>query len=117
MKLVLNIYEDETLSKVKRVAEADKVKIPYRVSMFILQSLENVNLKTQDDLFKFVVGATDKLDKIIKATFGVSENELDCIDTAELIPVAMELYDWAMEKINTLAGKDSKNAQTAAEKI
>jgi len=114
MKLALNIYTDDTLTEVKRVAEADRLKIPYRVAMYIGQSLDTLDLKSEDDIFKFVTSSLDKLDKIIKATFGVSETELECVDVAELGAVVMEVYKWGLDKIKSLKGDDSKNAQMTA---
>lgn len=110
MQLVLNIYTDDSLTEIKRVVEAERVKIPYRVAIYIISSLEGVNIKDDNDLIKFVTGSTDKLDKVIKATFGVSESELDCIDAAELGSVAMELYKWVIDKIKSIKGNESKNA-------
>ena len=109
MKLVLNIYTDDTLREIKRVAEADQLKVPYRVAMYIGQSLDNLDLKNEDDIFKFVTGSLDKIDKIIKATFGVTDTELECVDVAELGAVAVELYKWGIGKLNSLKGNDSKN--------
>ena len=114
MKLVLNIYTDDTLREVKRVAEADRLKIPYRVAMYIGQSLDSLDIKNDNDLVNFVGGNMEKLDKIIKATFGISELELDCIDAGELIPVGVEIYKWAIEKIKSLKGDQSKNVETTA---
>lgn len=110
MKLSLNIYTDDSLTNVKRTAEADHVKIPYRVAIYIISSLEGMDIKNDNDLIKFVTGSVDKLDKIIKATFGVSESELDCVDVAELGGVAMELYKWAVDKIKEIKGNQEKNA-------
>ena len=109
MKLVLNIYTDDTLREVKRVAEADQLRIPYRVAVYIGQSLDTVNLKNENDIFKFVTGSLDKLDKIIKATFGLTDTELECVDVAELGAVGVELYKWGIDKLNSLKGNDSKN--------
>lgn len=110
MNLVLNIYTDETLTEVKRVAEADRLKIPYRVAMYIAQSLDKLDVKNDNDLLNFVGENIDKLDKIIKATFGVTDTELDCVDVSELGAVAMELYKWGIDKINSLKGGQEKNA-------
>ena len=114
MKLVLNIYTDDTLTDVKRVAEADRLKIPYRVAMYIGQTLDTLDLKSEDDIFKFVTGSLDKLDKIIKATFGVTDSELECVDVAELGAVGVEIYNWGIEKLNSLKGNNSKNVETTA---
>ncbi len=109
MKLVLNIYTDDTLREIKRVAEADQLRIPYRVAMYIGQSLDTLNLKNENDIFKFVTGSLDKLDKIIKATFGLTDTELECVDVAELGAVGVELYKWGIDKLNSLKGDSSKN--------
>ena len=111
MKLVLNVYTDETLTEVKHEVEAERLKIPYRVAVYIISSLEDVNLKNDEDLIKFIGGSMDKMDKIIKATFGISDSELDCVDGGELVSVIVELYKWGMEKIKTVnRGNDSKNS-------
>ena len=109
MKLVLNIYTDDTLREIKRVAEADQLRIPYRVAMYIGQSLDTLDLKNENDIFKFVTGSLDKLDKIIKATFGLTDTELECVDVAELGAVGVELYKWGIAKLNSLKGDNSKN--------
>ena len=114
MKLVLNIYTDDTLTELKRVAEADALKIPYRVAIYIAQSLDKLDLKNTDDIFNFVIGSVDKLDKIVKATFGVSETELECVNVMELGAVGVELYKWGIEKINSLNGNSSKNVEATA---
>ena len=109
MKLVLNIYTDDTLREIKRVAEADQLRIPYRVAMYIGQSLDSLDLKNENDIFKFVTGSLDKLDKIIKATFGLTDTELESVDVAELGAVGVELYKWGIDKLNSLKGDNSKN--------
>ena len=109
MHLTLNIYTDETLTEIKRVAEADGLKIPYRVGIYIAQSLETLDIKNNNDLLHFISGSMDKVDKIIKATFGVTDTELEYVDIAELGAVAMELYKWGLDKIKGLNGGE-KNA-------
>ena len=115
MRLVLNIYTDDSLTEIKRVAEADRLKIPYRVAMYIGQTLDTIDIANEDDIIKFVTGSLDKLDKIIKATFGLTDTELDCIDVAELGAVGVELYKWGIDKLGSLKkGNSSKNVETTA---
>lgn len=109
MKWNLTIFTDESLTDIKRVVEADELKIPYRVSTYIIKALDNINLDSETDLFNFVTKNIDCVDKIIKATFGVTETELDCINTAELIVVAKELFAWTVGKIQGLKGNNEKN--------
>ena len=109
MKWNLTIYSDDSLTEAKRVVEADELKIPYRVATYVIKSLDNLNLDDDSDLLSFVTKNVDCVDKIIKATFGISEAELECIDTAELISVAKELFAWTVSKIQSLHGADEKN--------
>lgn len=104
MELKLNIYKDESLTEVDRVVTADKLKIPYKVSTYIIQSLDDVNLSDNNDLLQFIVKSVDKMDRIIKATFNITDSELELIETTELIDTLKELYRWGIEKINGLKG-------------
>lgn len=110
MELKLNIYKDESMKEVKEVVTADKLKIPYRVAMYLISSLDTINLDNDDDLIKFISSNTGSLDKILKATFGISESDLDGIDGGELISVIKELYTWAIGKMTNLKKEnDEKN--------
>lgn len=110
MELKLTVYEDETMKEVKKVYEADRLKIPYRVAMTIITSLDNVNLDETDDVLKLLTSSAGMVDKIIKVTFGVSESELDCVDAGELVAVVTELYKWGIEKMHSLnKGNAEKN--------
>lgn len=111
MNLVLNIYTDDTLTEIKRTVEADRLKIPYRVALTVAQSLDDLDLDNVNDkqVLNLITGNLDKIDKIIKATFGVSDTELECVDVSELTNVAMELYNWGLEKISSLKGGNEKN--------
>ena len=110
MELKLNIYKDENLKEVERVETADKLRIPYRVITYLAQSLDGIDIKNNDDLFNFAIKNVDKIDRIMKATFTVSDDELERVDVMELGSVATELYKWFTEKINSLNGKNAKNA-------
>ena len=116
MKLVLNIYTDDSLVEIAKTVEADKLRIPYRVITYVSQSLESVDIENEVDIFNFIVSNVDKLDKIIKATFKITDSELEYIDVMELKDVAIEIYKWALDKINGLKGTGggSKNLQAVA---
>lgn len=111
MNLHLTVYTDDSLSEIKREVEADELKIPYRVAGYLMRSMENLSLEDEERLFNFVAGNTEVLDKIIKATFGVTENELECINATELVTVGKDIYLWVVDKIkNMKQGNTSKNA-------
>jgi len=115
MQLRLNVYKDENFTEVKRTCEADRVRIPYRVGIYVAQTLDQVeDITDEKQILKVITGSTDQISKIVKATFGVSEAELECVDIGEMYDVAMELYRYAMEKFSSLRGLDGPNAETAA---
>lgn len=109
MNLVLHIYTDDSLTELKRTVEADRLKIPYRVAVLVAQSLENLDLNSEKDVLNLVGSNIDKVDKIIKATFSVTDSELECIDLSELGAVAKEIYKWALERFTSLKGGNEKN--------
>lgn len=115
MNLKLTIYTDETMSEVSRIAEADELVIPYKVSMWLLENLDSIktpkNFNSEDSvaLMKFIGANIDKVEKILKATFKVSNTELEFVNSMEILNTMKELYQWAMSKVDSLGGKE-KNA-------
>lgn len=109
MKLILTVYTDEYLTEVKRVIEVDHLKVPYRVALEVAKSLDDLDLDNETDVLSLISGNIDRVDKIIKATFGVTDSELECVDVAELGSVATEIYKWAIDKFNGIKGGQEKN--------
>ncbi len=114
-KLSLTIYANEEFTEVKRIVETDELKIPYKVTKYIAEVLQNVNTADTDALYNIVINSMDKVEKIIKATFGVSNTELEYIDTMEIVDMAMKLIKWAKSKFTMLNGASSKNAVAVAQ--
>lgn len=115
MELTLHVYKDESFAEVERTCQADRVRIPYRVGIYVAQTLDQVeDITDEKQILKVIAGSTDQISKIVKATFRVSEAELERVDIGEMYDVAMELYRYAMEKFSSLRGPDGPNAETAA---
>lgn len=115
MRLVLNVYANEEFSQIKRVCEADRVRIPYRVGFYVAQMLDTVDdITDEKQILKIVTSSTDQITKVIKATFKVTETELDYVDIGEMYDMAMELYRYAIEKFQSLKGDNSPNVGAAA---
>lgn len=112
MALSLNIYTDESLQKIKETKSVDKLKIPYRAAMLIIGSLKGTDLKNNEDLFELFINCAEELDPVIKATFGLTDDDLLCVDTMELIDVGRDLYQWGIDKVKGLSNgeADPKNA-------
>lgn len=109
--LTLKVYEDDTLEKVEKEYTAEKIKIPYRVGLSVIKSLDEIDLDDEMEILQVVTGNVDKLDKIVKATFHVRDEELERVDMGELISTIKELYSWVMEKTKQLGGNE-KNVET-----
>lgn len=114
MNLVLNIYTDDTLTELKRTAEADRLKIPYRVALTVVKSLDGLEIDSERDVLELISKNADLVDKIVKATFGISDSELECTDVMEMGQVAIEVYKWGLGKINSLKGGQEKNEEMTA---
>lgn len=115
MNLKLNVYKDESFTEIKRVCEADRLRVPYRVAMYVAQTLDKVeDITDEKRILKVITGSSEQVTKIVKATFRVSETELETVDIGEMYDVAMELYRYAVEKFGTLRGNGGPNMGTAA---
>ena len=114
MSFILKVYTDDSLTELKKTVEADQLKIPYRVALYVAQSLDGLDLKNNDDIFNYIIKNLDKVDKVIKATFGLSESEMECVNLMDLVGVGVEIYKWAIDKINSLKGENEKNLTATA---
>ena len=113
MILKITVYTDDSLQEVKREVEADRLKIPYRVAMEVGKSLESIDVKDERKLLNFVTDNLESVDKIVKATFGLSDSELECLDAGEMAAVVKEIYQWAIEKMRSIKGGGEKNVAAA----
>ena len=114
MNLKINVYTDDTLQEVKREAEADRLKIPYRVAINVAKSLETVELENKGDILKTVTQNMESVDKIMKATFRLTDEELECVDAGEMAAVVKEIYKWAVDKMKGIKGGSEKNLMATA---
>lgn len=104
----LNIYSDETYTEIERVASADELKIPYRVAMSIVENLDEVDLQNTDELMGWISSNIAIVDKIVKATFHVTDQELERVNAFELIESVKSLYAWTTKKLTAMKGNKKK---------
>lgn len=116
MNLVLNVYKDDSFTEIKRTCEADRLRVPYRVAMYVAQTLDKAeDITDEKQILKVITSSSEQVTKIIKATFGVSESELETVDVGEMYEVVTELYGYVVEKFSALRGGGGPNMGTAAE--
>lgn len=99
MEFKLTIYKDESLQEVKRIAEADSLKIPYRTSLNLINMLASIDGEEGEDVLGAIRRTPECLNKILKATFGLTETELDGVNAAELIDVVKGLMAWCIAQL------------------
>lgn len=110
MQLRLNVYKDESFTEVKRTCEVDRLRVPYRVAMHVAKMLDKAeDLTDEKQVIKMIAGSGDHLTKIVRATFGVSETELECVDIGEMYDVGLELYRYVIDKFQSLKGSQDPN--------
>lgn len=56
MEFKLTIYKDESLQEVKRIAEADSLKIPYRTSLNLINMLASIDGEEGEDVLGAKIG-------------------------------------------------------------
>lgn len=113
----LKIYTDESLSQVREEREVPRMKIPYRTADAVLDMLSDLDLENLDEykVLNMVLKNKNHLTTIVRATFGLSEDDLACIDLLELSDLAKEIMRFVVEKMAELGvGGTDPNAQTPA---
>jgi hypothetical protein len=113
----LNIYTDASFCEVREVREVPRIKIPYRVGQYVVKMIQDLDLKNKDKVFSTVLGAEDQVTMVVRATFGLTDEDLDCVDLMELADLAKEIFNFVLGKMSELGvgvGADDPNAQTPA---
>lgn len=117
----LTIYTDESMTDVREVREVARIKIPYRTGQHVINMLENLDLENMSN--EAVLGMVLKneyhLTRVVRATFGLAEEDLECVDVVELGDVAREIVVYVIKKMSDLGiflgGDSDPNAQELAE--
>lgn len=114
----LNIYTDEMLATVREVREVKRMKIPYRTADAVLDMIGDMDLENVDGekVLALVLKNRQHLTTVVRATFGLDEEDLACIDIMELGDLAREIVAYVVEKMAELGvGESDPNAQGQAQ--
>ena len=112
----LNIYTDDTFTEVKETRECDKIKIPYRVGQYVVNVLANTNLDDDMEIIKKALESEEQITKIVRATFGLKEDELEFVNVLEIAETAQQISAFVLEKMAEMGlkfGEDSNPNQAA----
>lgn len=114
----LNIYTDDTFREVREVKEAERMKIPFRVARHVARLLPTLSSYDKKEIPFIICENEDQVAAIIQATFGLSEEDLDHVETLELGDLAKEIIQYVIEKMNELGVRlgdsEDPNPQTPA---
>lgn len=117
----LTIYTDESMAEVREVRERPRMKIPYRTSEAVVDMLADLDLEKMSNtaLLGMVIKNRQHVTAVVRATFGLTDGDLNCVDTVELLDVGKEIVKWVLDEIAKLGdGKktegDDPNGQTLA---
>lgn len=115
--LKLKVYTDDTYTEVREVREAERIRIPYRVAQYVVNLIPTLDLRDGESILHHVLSSEEEITKVVRATFGLKEDDLEYIDTMELTDVAREITGFVMQKLADMGirlGGNSENFQTPA---
>lgn len=111
----LTIYTDASFSEVREVRERDRMRIPYRVAQYVLTALQDLDLKDDQKILHTVLSSEAQITAVVRATFGLTDEELDCVDVMDLADLAKEIIAFVVNKMTDL-GVGAGHASGDAEK-
>ena len=112
----LTIYTDESMTTEREVREVPRMKIPYRTATAVVNMLEDLDLESMSN--EAVLGMILKNEKhltaVVRATFGLAEEDLAYVDAVELTDLAREIAAYVVQKMAdlgiSLGGDSDPNA-------
>ena len=116
--LKLKIYKDEFLTDVQEIRTVEAMKIPYRTADAVLDMLADIDFKNVDEykVISLVLKNKQHVTTVVRATFGLSEEELGRINILDLRALAKEIAQYVLAQMAELGGGETDpNAQTPAQ--
>lgn len=114
----LKIYTDESLTQVREEREVPRMKIPYRTADAVLDMLADLDLENMNEyaVLGMVLKNKQHLTAVVRATFGLAEEDLAYIDIVDLGDLAREIIQYVVKKLAELGvGEAGPNAQRLAQ--
>lgn len=113
----LTIYKDPSFREVREVREVPRLRVPYRVGQHVVNMIQNLDLNDDQQILRTALGSEEQITAVVCATFGLDDEDLDCVDAVELGEIAQEIISFVVNKMAELGvtfGDNSPNAQTPA---
>lgn len=116
----LTIYTDESMTEVREVREVPRMKIPYRTATAVMNMLGDLDLENMNEMaiLGMVLKNEYHLTRVVRATFGLDESDLDFVDVVEMGDLAKDIVAYVVQKMADLGidlgGDSDPNAQELA---
>ena len=95
----LTIYTDETFCEVREVRERDRMKIPYRVGQHVVNLISTMDLNDEQQIIRSVLDSEEQITAVVRATFGLTDADLDHVDMMELADLGREIIAFVVQKM------------------
>lgn len=114
--LELKIYTDEFLTEVQEIRKVDGLRVPYRTADAVMDMLAELDFQNIDEykVINLVLKNKQHITTVVRATFGLTEDELTRVDIMEMYGLAKEAVRYVMGQIATMGGDTDPNGQTLA---
>ena len=103
----LKIYTDDTYTEVRETRQRDRMKIPYRVGQHVMRVIANADLSNDQDVLRAILESEEQITAVVRATFGLTDEDLDHVDLMDLEKLAREIIQYVVGKINELGGGET----------
>ena len=105
----LKIYTDETFTEVREERTAERMRIPYRVGQYVVNVISTMDLKDDQEVLHRVLDSEEQITSVVRATFGLKDEDLDGVDMMELADLAKEIIGFVVNKMAELGlgGEDT----------
>ena len=95
----LKIYTDDTFTEVREIKKCDKIKIPYRVAQHVVKLITGMDLKDNDKILHAILDSEEQVTAVVRATFGLRDEDLEFVDFMALGEVAKEIISYVVQKM------------------
>lgn len=113
----ITIYQDDSFTEIRETREADRLKVPFRVGQYVINVMSKIDYKDEEQIIGAIMDSEEQITKIVKATFGLTDADLETVDVVELGEVAKEIINFVLAKIAELGvNVDPNLTQRAAAK-
>lgn len=110
----ITIYQDDTYTEIRETRECERIKIPYRVGQYVVNIMSKIDYTDEKKIIGAVLDSEEQITKIVKATFGLTDDDLETVDMMELGDVTKDIINFVLAKIAEMGIDVDPNSLTRA---